>query len=159
MDGKEESIVQIAQEEIKDAGEDAKEVTAASLRFPKIKIGEREIPLAYTLRAQIAIDEELEMTWDELRENINQLKGNRNTKKMITAIRILGNAGLQRAGKEPDLTDEWLLDHIRPKDMLAYKVAMLQTLFAGQFMETDRSDEGEVDLGLIEIRKKNASTE
>ena len=159
MDGKEENITQIAQEEMKSNGEEGTEVKAASLKFPKIKVGGREIPLAYTLRAQIAIDEDLDMTWDELKENINQLKGNRNTKKMISALRILGNAGLQRAGKEPDLTDEWLLDHVRPRDMLAYKVAMLQTLFAGQFMETDNSDEGEVDLGLLEIRKKNGSTE
>lgn len=158
MDGN-DNIVDIVTKEMQKNAEAPAEVTAAALKFPTIKVGKREIPLAYTLRTQIRIEEDLEMTYDELRENVNQLKGNRNTKTTIRTLRILGNAGLERAGKEADLTEEWLTDHIVPKDMLAYKVAILQTLFAGRYMETENSEDGEVDIGLMEIRKKKESTD
>ena len=133
------------------------EITPEMLKNPSIRIGRREIPLAYNLRAQIAFEEEIGMTWDELRENINQLKGNKNTKTAVKVIRILGNQGLRLDGMDPDLTDDWLLDHIAMKNMLAYKVAILQALFAGRYMESEGSEEDEVDIGLIEIRKKNES--
>ena len=73
----------------------------------------------------------------------------------------MGNRGLKRAGQEPDLTDDWLLDHILPKNLLEYRVAILETMMAGRYMETEENadEQGEVDIGLMEIRKKKESTD
>lgn len=136
-------------------------ITPEMLKNASIKVGKREIPLYYDLRAQIEFEEELGMTWDELRGSINRLKGNKNTKTVIQTIRIMGNRGLKRAGQEPDLTDDWLLDHILPKNLLEYRVAILETMMAGRYMETEENadEQGEVDIGLMEIRKKKESTD
>ena len=141
------------------AGKDGQPAGPDSLRNAYVLIAGKTIPLAYDLRTQIVIDEEIGMNYDELWENINKLKKNTNTKTVVQAIRIMGNRGLEKAGEKADLTDDWLMDHIVMRDMLVYKAAMLLTLMNGWYMETDDSDEKEVDVGLMEIRKKNGSTE
>ena len=142
----------------KDAGEQAEKtgglIAPGMIKSASVTIAETEIPLWYDLRAQIQIEEELEMSYDTLRETINNLKNPLNTKTVIQAIRILGNRGLAKNGEKVRLTDEWLYDHVRQPDMLAYKIALLGALTAGWYMETDDSTQGEIDLGLMEIRKK-----
>lgn len=134
-------------------------ITPDMIAGATVTVGGREIRLAYDLRAQITIDSEIGMDWDELRDCINRLKKAKNTKIVVQCIRILGNRGLQKDGKKPDLTDDWLMDHISLKDMLAYKIAILGVLTAGWYMETDDSQEREIDLGLAELRKKNGDTD
>lgn len=129
-----------------------------AVKNASVNIGGRDIPLYYDVRAQIQIEEELEITYDELRENLNQLKGNPNTKMVISALRILGNRGLVHAGETGDLTDDWITDHIAIAYIRTYKVALLGAIMAGWFMETDNSWNEKQDEVLNEINKKKEST-
>ena len=142
-----------------EAAAKGQKITPEMIQGTTVTVGRREIPMAYDVRTQIQIDEEIGMDWDTLRDSINNLKKSVITKTIVKCIRILGNRGLVKDGKEPDLTDEWLLDHIVMKDMLAYRIALLGTLTAGWYMETDDSQDKEIDVGLLEIRKKNGNTD
>ena len=70
----------------------------------------------------------------------------------------MGNEGLRLAGEEPDLTDEWLTDRMKPSEMLDYRIAVMGALVEGWAMETDTSAEEEQDVTLNELRKKNVNT-
>ena len=120
-----------------------------------LNIGERKIPLRFRMNQFIEIEENVG-NLGEVKELI--LKGKNRLRNMITVIRILGNAGLKHAGEEPDLTDDWLRDHMRPAEVIQYRLAALAAMAAGWQMETDNSDEEEQDEVLNEIRKKNEST-
>lgn len=139
--------------------ETEKNFSPEMLPNPTIIIGGREIQLAYDVQAQITIEEEIGMTWDEFRDSINKIKKNKNTGIIMKALRILGNRWSTKTGKKPDLTDEWLAEHAVMKDLMNYRVSILEALVKGWFMETDDSDEKDVDVGLMEIRKKNGSTD
>lgn len=156
MDGKQVGKVNL---ELKEGSETAEKITPAMVRGASVRISGIEIPLAYDLRAQITIEDELGLDWDELRDKINNLKNARNTKLVVRTLRILGNRAAEKAGETPDLTDDWLMDHISLHDMMGYKIAILGVLTAGWYMETDDSADKEIDLGLIEIRKKNGKTD
>ena len=43
--------------------------------------------------------------------------------KLGKLIRIMGNAGLEEEGSAPDLTDKWILRHIKPGLVMAYVIA------------------------------------
>ena len=121
-----------------------------------VKIGGRNIRLKYDMRVQMAVEDEMGIDFYELQDRLN--KGKRVTKDVIRAIRIMGNEGLRLDGKEPDLTDEWLADHMEPAQTINYKVGALGAMVAGWFMETEDSEE-EQDEVLNEIRKKNGNTD
>lgn len=123
------------------------------IKRTSVIIGGREIPLYYDVRAQIQIDDEMELSYDELREKLKGAR-NKNTKITVQAIRILGNRGLVHEGEAGDLTDEWLMDHIAMKDMATYKVALQGAILSGWFMETDNSWNERQDVTLMEINQK-----
>lgn len=153
MDEKKTSVELEMTEETNGGALDPEQIKRVSVR-----IGGREIPLLYSTRAQIAIDDALEMDFDSLRQELNQRR-KPNMKVVAVALRIMGNEGLRRAGETPDLTDDWVIDHIIPKDAFAYRVAELTALMKGWYMESDNSDEEDVDVTLIEIRKKKENTD
>ncbi len=136
----------------------AEDITADRIKNIIVRIGGRQLTLVYNIRAQIQIDEELEMDFDALREELNKRR-KPNTKVVVTALRIMGNMGLRLSGAEPDLTDEWIIDHMIPKDLFSYRVAALTALTKGWYMETDDSADKDQDITLIEIRKKNERTD
>lgn len=113
-------------------------------------IGGREIPLRYTMR-ELADMEESIGTMDNFRDLI--LKGKQRLRNMAAAIRIMGNSGLEHAGKTGDITDDWLLDHMDPGKLKSYQITVLGVFTDGFEMET--KDEGrERDLVLEEIERK-----
>jgi len=136
----------------------AEDITPERIKNIIVRIGGREITLLYNIRAQIQIDEALEMDFDTLRDELNKRR-KPNTKVVVTALRIMGNMGLRAAGEKPDLTDEWIIDHMVPKDLFSYRVATLTALTKGWYMETDDSADKDQDITLIELRKKNESTD
>ena len=143
--------------ELKNAGdENKKEITPGMIRRVSITVGKREIPLRYSLRTQVQMEEELEMDYTELMTAIRKKK---NTMLIVRMLRILGNAGLQRAGLEADLTDDWLMDHILPMNMAVYRTAAIGAMTKGWYMENEEANEEEQDEILAEIRKKNGNTE
>ena len=119
-----------------------------------VKIGEREIPLRYTVRELADMEEQIG-TMDQFQELI--LEGRRRWRNMTMAIRIMGNSALERAGEKADLTDDWLLDHMDPTQMKTYQIAVLGVFTGGWKMERGNESEGVRDLVLEEIeRKKDA---
>ena len=88
--------------------------------------------------------------------DVHLSEGTRRT--VIGLIRLMGNAGLKHAGQEPDLTDEWLIDHIKPGYTTSYRIAVMGAVTAGWFMESDQGEKEQDDV-LAEIRKKNGNTD
>ena len=141
-----------------------------------IKIGEREIPLALTALELVTIQEDLGCTVLQVRDEVFGIKqdfenldkdGNPKTtlgilddpqrvKKVATLIRIMGNAGLEDEGKEPDLTDRWILKHMSPATsmILAYSVAVQTAINVMMSVEIPAEEEGAVDLILEEENRK-----
>lgn len=135
-----------------------------------IKIGGREIPLLYTTYELIAIQEEIGCTGHQLRDEVFGIRleneddpssvvfdcvtDGKKTKKLGTLIRILGNAGLEERGEEPDLTDKWILRNMKPGMILIYAVGVYAVISAGNQMEVKHEENGPVDEGLEEEQAK-----
>ena len=118
-----------------------------------LTIGDRTIPLYFGMDEFIEIEETIG-NLGELRDLI--LKGRQRLRNMIGAIRILGNAGLKREGKEADLTEEWLKENMDPHALLAYQIAVLACLQRdGESQAVNEENENkERDLVLEEIEQK-----
>ena len=71
-------------------------------------------------------------------------------------IRILGNAGLEEEGKEGDLTDKWVLRHLKPGMIMGYVVVLVGVISDGNEIEdiTSNEEKGAVDEGLEEQNAK-----
>ena len=131
-------------------------------KLPEIIIGERNIPLHYSTYETIAIQSEIGCTAFQLKDEVFGVKkidededetlGNIELDvvkdpvkmmKMGKLIRILGNAGLEESGQEPDLTDKWILRHMKPSMIIIYALAMITVITAGNTMEAGRESNGE----------------
>lgn len=129
----------------------------------EIKIGNRTIPLMFTVYEMIAIQRDIGCTAAELREKVFGLKeidddpdnvritvaeDPEKLNKLGMLIRILGNAGLEEVGQEPDLTDKWVLRHMRPALVTGYAIMAMQEIVDGMTMESPalaEEDKGPVD--------------
>ena len=141
-------------------------------KLPTIRIGGREIPLFYSTMELISIQDEIGCTAFQLNDEVFGIKKDEEdedsqvrfgvitdaekTKKLGTLIRILGNAGLEEEGQEPDLTDKWILRHIKPGMIMVYVIALIAVLTDGNKIESTRKEEenGPVDEGLEEENAK-----
>ena len=137
-----------------------------------IKIGGREIPLLYTTYELVEIQEAIGCTGHQLRDEVfgihladendpssvvfDCVTDGKKTKKLGTLIRILGNAGLEQEGQEPDLTDKWVLRSIKPGMTMVYVIAMVAVITEGNKIESTTPDEekGPVDEGREEQNAK-----
>lgn len=156
MDEKGNAPVSIdLKERAEEAAENNEPITPDLIRQVSVNIGGRDIPLRYTMRVQLEIEEELGLDFSEINDKI---KGKKNTRTVIGLIRLMGNAGLKHAGQEADLTDEWLIDHIKPGYTTSYRIAVMGAVTAGWFMESDQGEKEQDDV-LAEIRKKNGNTD
>lgn len=138
----------------------------------EIKIGKRSIPMYYSTFEMIAIQEEIGCTAFQLKEQVFGIRQvdeddpmsivldcvtePEKTKKLATLIRILGNAGLEEDGKEPDLTDKWVLRNMKPSMVMAYAIAAMAVITEGNKVEVPEEDKqtGPVDEGLEEENAK-----
>ena len=120
-----------------------------------LTIGERVIPLRFTMNEFIEIEEEIG-NLGEVRDMI--LKGKNRLRNMIGVIRILGNAGLKHAGQEADLTDDWLKDNMDPHALLAYQIGVLGCLTKASESQAvkEENENKERDLVMEEINQKKA---
>ena len=116
-----------------------------------VTIGGRDIPLRYTMR-ELADIEEAIGTMDKFRDRI--LQGNHRIRNMATAMRIMGNAGLKKIGKPDDLTDEWMLDNLDPRQVRAYQIAVLGAFTDGTSFENKAAPGGKRDYVLEELERK-----
>lgn len=139
----------------------------------EIKIGGREIPLLYSTFELLEIQKAIGCTGFQLKEEVfgirlqdeddpmsitfDIVKEPEKIGKMATLIRIMGNAGLEESGQEPDLTEKWIMRKMKPVMILPYAVAILQEIMDGNQMESPEQEKGEGprDIGLEEeIGKK-----
>ena len=143
--------------------------------MPEIKIGGREIPLFYSTYEMIEIEKSIGCTAYQLNEKVigarqtneddpddpegielDILSKPENKENLGKLIRILGNAGLEEKGEEPDLTDRWVLKHMKPGMVMIYAVAVMAVVNEGNQMEMKKEDSGPVDETLeIEQGKKS----
>ena len=141
---------------------------------PKIlKIGGREIPLYYSTYETIAIQRDIGCTAFQLNEQVFGVEkideeedaSLENVKltvvndpdkmeKLGKLIRILGNAGLEESGQEPDLTDKWVLRNMKPAMLMLYAVVMMAVITEGNIMEARDEKKGPVDEVLQEENAK-----
>ena len=134
----------------------------------EIMIGGRDIPLMLTTYELIAIQEEIGCTVGQLRDQVFGIEHNLETdeysfslatdkekmKKFGTLIRILGNAGLEEAGQEPDLTDKWILRHMRPAMIMPFVILLTEVVNDAMKMESGGTKTGPVDEALEEENRK-----
>lgn len=138
----------------------------------EIKIGKRTIPLFYSTYEMIAIQKDIGCTAYQLRDEVFGIKQDdeddpmsirmevvtdpEKTEKLGKLIRILGNAGLEEKGEAGDLTEKWILRHMKPGLIMAYAVAAMAEITEGNKMEVPETDQqqGPVDEVLEEQNAK-----
>ena len=125
----------------------------------------REIPLLYTVYEMKEIQEEIaplgELQYiivgrnkdDE--EDTSRYGGPEHLDAIAKLIRVLGNAGLEEAGLDPDLTDKKILRALRPGDLVDAVNACMAAMNEGMRSEIpEKEEEGPVDVTLENMKKK-----
>ena len=140
----------------------------------QIRIGGREIPLSYSAFEIIAIQKEIGCTAFQLKDEVfgirkvekedepnaepdiffDVVKDAEKIEKLGKLITILGNAGLESEGKEPDLTVKWVLRNMKPALILPFAIATMAEINAGNMMEAKSEEKGPVDELLEEEQAK-----
>ena len=125
----------------------------------------REIPLLYTTWEMKQIQEEIAPISEAIGLIVGRNKDDENdtsnygSAKQLEAIgkaiRILGNAGLEEAGQEANLTNKWVLRAIQPRDMMDAVNAIMNAFAEGMASEIpEKVKDGPVDVTLEEMKKK-----
>ena len=141
----------------------------------EIKIGKRVIPLALTSYEMQDIQKDIGCKVGQLRDDVFAVtyhpdadveKGEQlytvdilddaeKIRKLGTLIRICGNAGLEEAGQEPDLTDKWVMRNIRIPMVLTYAIIMIAVVNEAMKTEmAEQQEDGPVDEILAEENRK-----
>ena len=131
-----------------------------------ITLNGREVPLLYTTYEMKLIQEEIgplgtlqykllgkKQGDDDSDEN--DIGGPEQLNVLAKMIRILGNAGLEEAGEEPNLTDKWIMRALKPVDLADAINRCSEAMNEGMSSEIPpKKQEGPVDVTLEEINKK-----
>ena len=139
-----------------------------------IIIGGRKIPLFYSTLEMVEIEKSIGCTAFQLNEKvmgarkigedddenaefrIDLIDKPENKENLGKLIRILGNAGLEEDGQEPDLTDRWVLRHMKPGMIMIYAMAVMAIVNEGNQMEAKKEENGPVDVLLEEEQGKKS---
>ena len=130
----------------------------------------REIPLIYTTWEMKQIQEEIAPMAKAINLVLGRNPDDKKDKSMYGGaqhldalaklIRILGNAGLEEAGENPDLTDKKVLRAIRPVEMAEIANACMEAMSEGMASEIPpEKKDGPVDVTLEEMQKKKERTD
>lgn len=125
----------------------------------------RKIPLLYTTWEMKEIQEELGPLERVLKIVVGRNPDDKNDMKMYgmpehlkaiaVMVRILGNAGLEEAGEDPDLTDKKVLRAMKPSELLDAVNACMDAMNEGMKSEIPpEENDGPVDVTLEEMKKK-----
>ena len=120
----------------------------------RVRLGEREIPLKFTMEEFAEIEEaigNLSMI-DEI-----LLKGKQRIRNLATAIRIMGNAGLAGAGEKPDLTDKTVMNLMKPRKLVEYQTAAISAINQGMLVESNEDEVHDIVLEDIERKKETGN--
>ncbi len=130
-----------------------------------LKLRNREIPLVYTVYEMKLIQEEI-APLEQLQyalygrnpddeNDSSRYAGPAHLEAVAKLVRILGNAGLEEAGQDPDLTDKWVMRSIRPIDLASVMNIASQAMAEGMASEIpEKKPEGPVDVMLEQMEKK-----
>ena len=125
----------------------------------------REIPLIFTTWEMKQIQEEIAPMSraisivlgrnPENAEDTSLYGGADHLRAVAKMVRILGNAGLEENGQEPDLTDKKVLRAMRPVELPETVNACMDAMNEGMASEIPAKEEtGPVDVTLEEMEKK-----
>lgn len=140
----------------------------------EIKIGGRVVPLSYSAYEMIEIQKQIGCTAFQLKDVVFGIQKEEDEndpnaepkvtigvaddperlEKMGKLITILGNAGLEEKGEEPDLTEKWVLRQMKPALIIGYAIATMAEITAGNMMEARQEESGPVDETLEEEQAK-----
>ena len=130
-----------------------------------ITIKGREIPLLYTVWEMKQIQEEIGPLSRAIslvlgrnpddKEDTSKYGSAEHLKAAAALIRILGNAGLEEAGENADLTDKKIMRAVKPADLVLIINKCMDAMNEGMRSEIpEKAEEGPVDVTLEEMRKK-----
>lgn len=133
----------------------------------QINLKGRVIPLLYTMLEMKQVQEEIAPVGtylnllvgrkDAADQNASLYGSREHLDALGKTIRILGNAGLEEAGEEPDLTDRWVLRALKPGALLVAMDACLTAINDGMASEIPNKEQNEpVDVVLESLKKKEA---
>lgn len=127
----------------------------------------REIPLEYTVYEMKVLQEEVAKIGEFLRMLFGKTKEDGDDEAsafgepeqlnaIAKCIRICGNAGLESAGMEPDLTDKWVLKALRPAQITEAMGACMNAINEGMASEIQKTtgETGPVDVTLEQMERK-----
>jgi len=125
----------------------------------------REIPLLYTVYEMKLIQEEICPLGEIFYVLFGRNKDDENDtgrfgspehlNALARTIMILGNGGLEEAGKEPDLTYKWVMRSLKPGMLSEAMAACLKAMTEGMASEIPEKENSEpVDVTLEEMNKK-----
>ena len=130
----------------------------------------RTVPLLYTVYEMKQIQEEIapinramaiilgKNPDDE--EDLSLYMGAKHLEAAAKLIKILGNAGLEEAGENPDLTEKKILRALKPVDMIEAITFCMDAMAEGMASEIPAKKEtGPVDVVLEEIKKNETADE
>ena len=120
----------------------------------KIKLGEREIPLRFTM-AEFADIEETVGNLSLIDELL--LNGKKRIRNTATALRIMGNAGLIASGEKGDLTDKSVMAAMHPRKLVDYQTAAISAINQGMLVESTKDEVHDLVLEDIERKKENGN--
>lgn len=120
----------------------------------RVRLGEREIPLKFTMEEFAEIEEAVGnlSLIDEI-----LLKGKQRIRNLATAIRIMGNAGLAGAGEKPDLTDKTVMNLMKPRKLVEYQTAAISAINQGMLVESNEDEVHDIVLEDIERKKETGN--
>jgi len=131
-----------------------------------IKLKGREIPLVYTTLEMKSIQEEIAPLSEfqyrvfgrnpEDETDTSRYAGPEHLDAVAKLIRILGNAGLEEAGENPDLTDRKVLRALKPGQLVDAVNLCMTAMSEGMASEIpEKEEDGPVDVTLEEMKKKD----
>ena len=82
----------------------------------------------------------------------------RSPKFFPVLVAAMARAGETAEGREPDVDAAWFSVHMRPSvnSVIRIQTAVTEALTDGMTMETEEDEDGEVDVTLEELKKKDA---
>ena len=130
-----------------------------------IELKGRRVPLLYTTWEMKQIQEEIGALDSvpymifgqnpENKEDTSRYGGAEQLDAIASLIRILGNAGLEEAGENPDLTNKKIMRSLKPKELMDVVQQCIDAMNEGMQSEIpDKPKEGPVDVTLEEMNKK-----
>ena len=125
----------------------------------------QEIPLLYTTYEMKQIQEKIAKLEDfqyiifgrnkDDKEDRSLYGSPKHLDALAKLIRILGNAGLEEAGEEPDLTDKKVLRALKPFELIEAVNECTAAMAEGMESEYEpEKQEGPVDVTLEEMNRK-----